>query len=278
MSLFADLPLKRKLMLIGFITNGVAVVVLSLALGIGEWANFRSRAATALAVHAGVIADNAAPALMFSDEKAAREVLARLGIETAVVYASLQGKNGAMLAQFQLPGQRKLPPALPAPDEPLFFADQLIYAKHVEHAGERVGTLYLQSDLRDVYWEFMRKLMLIAGAMTVSLGFAIFLFARLQKAISDPIHNLVGAMTHVTQHNDYSVQAPVMGGDEFGKLAQGFNAMLNAIREREAELADYRAGLEEAVRQRTEGNRSSHIGSEVYMQIVDPQQDQGQVT
>ncbi|REN14733.1 type VI secretion system baseplate subunit TssF, partial [Mycobacterium tuberculosis] len=27
-----------------------------------------------------------------------------------------------------------------------------------------------------------------------------------------------------------------------------------------------------SVRQRTEGNRSSHIGSEVYMQIVDPQQ------
>jgi len=115
-----------------------------------------------------------------------------------------------------------------------------------------VGILYLQADLRDVYWEFMRKLALIAGAMTVSLGFAIFLFARLQKAISDPIHNLVGAMTHVTQHNDYSVQAPVLGGDEFGKLAQGFNAMLSAIREREAALADYRAGLEEAVRQRTE--------------------------
>ncbi len=252
MSLLTDLPLKRKLMLIGIISNGVAVVVLSLALGIGEWANFRSRAATALALHAGVIADNAAPALMFSDEKAAREVLARIGIERTIVYAALQGKNGAMLAQFQHAGQRKLPPSLPAPDEPLFFADQLIYAKHVEHAGERVGILYLQSDLREVYWEFMRKLALIAGAMTVSLAFAVFLFSRLQKAISDPIHDLVGAMTHVTQHNDYAVQAPVSGRDEFGKLAQGFNAMLNAIREREAALADYRAGLEEAVRQRTE--------------------------
>jgi len=90
MSLFADFPLKRKLMLIGIITNGMAVVVLSLALGIGEWANFRSRAATALAVHAGVIADNAASALMFSDEKAASEVLTRLGIERTIVYAALQ--------------------------------------------------------------------------------------------------------------------------------------------------------------------------------------------
>ncbi|MCE5180685.1 MAG: HAMP domain-containing protein [Betaproteobacteria bacterium] len=252
MNLFENLPIKRKLMLIGLITNGVAVVILSLALGVGEWASYRSRAITTLAVHAGVIADNAAPALMFSDEKTAHEVLARLGTETTIVYALLQGKNGGITTKFQAHGQRRPPPALPAANEYLFFADQLIYAKNVVHSGETVGILYLQSDLSSIYWELLKKLSLIAAAMTVSLAFALYLFVRFQKAITAPIQNLVTTMTLVTQKNDYSTRAPVQGGDEFGVLAQGFNTMLDAIEERGATLADYQAGLEEAVRQRTE--------------------------
>ena len=251
MNLFENLPIKRKLMLIGLATNGVAVILLSVTLGVGEWASYRSRAATTLAVHAGVIADNSAPALMFSDEKAAREVLGRLGIETTIVHAALRSKTGGTLAQFQLSG-RKPPPTLPAPGEHLFFGDQLMHAQSVVYSGETIGTLYLQSDLREAYWELLRKLSLIAAAMTVSLAAAVILFTRFQKAISDPVNQLVEAMTDVTEKNDYSIQVSVRSRDEFGMLAQGFNAMLDAIREREAALANYQAGLEEAVRQRTE--------------------------
>jgi C4-dicarboxylate-specific signal transduction histidine kinase len=62
------------------------------------------------------------------------------------------------------------------------------------------------------------------------------------------------------------VQAPVLGSDEFGKLAQGFNAMLDAIREREAALADYRAGLEGLVKQRTEELRQLNQSLEMRVQ------------
>jgi len=252
MSLFENLPIKRKLMLIGLITNGVAVVILSLALGVGEWTSYRSRAVSALAVHAGVIADNAAAAMMFSDEKAAHEVLERIGTRTTIVYALLQGKAGGIVVQFKAPGQRRFPPSLPAPDEHVFFADQLMYAKNVVHSGDTVGTLYLQSDLSGVYWELLKKLSLIAAAMTVSLAFALFLFNRFQKTITTPINSLVEAMTLATQKNDYSARASAHGRNEFGVLAQGFNTMLDAIREREAALAHYQAWLEEVVMQRTE--------------------------
>lgn len=249
---YENLPIKRKLMLIGLVTNGVAVVLLSIVFGVGEWLDQRSRAITTLAVHAGIIADNAAPALMFYDDKAANEVLARLGAETNIIYAALRDKAGGTVAQFPPVGRGKPPPFLPAADQHLFFADQLVYAKNVVHGGETVGILYLQSDLEGLYWALWHKLALIATAMTAALALALFLFTRLQKAISGPIHNLVAAMTHVTQQNDYSVRATVSGQDEFGVLAQGFNTMLDAIREREAVLADHRAGLEVAVLQRTE--------------------------
>lgn len=252
MILYRNLPIKRKLMLIGLVTNGVAVILLSVIFGVGEWLEQRSRAVTTIAVHAGIIADNAAPALMFSDEKAANEVLARLGRETTIVHAVLQNTFGEVVARFHRPGRNKVVPSLPAADEHLFFSDQLVYAKNVVHAGETVGILYLQSDLQDLYWTMWRQLLLIAAAMAAALALSSFLFTRLQKAISDPIDSLVAAMTHVTQKNDYSVRATVSGRDEFGMLAEGFNTMLAAIRQREAVLAAYRIGLEEAVRERTE--------------------------
>lgn len=265
MRLLENLPIKRKLMLIGFITNGVAVVLLSVLFGAGEWTSYRDRAVTTLSVHAGITADNAASALIFADEKAAQEVLARLSAETNIVYAALQEKSGDIVAKFEVPGRKKIPVTILASDEHLFFLDQLVYAKNVVHSGETVGILYLQSDLRGVYWELFKKLLLIAVTMMFSLAFAGFLFARFQKSISDPINKLVEAMTRVTRQNDYLVRVQVNSHDEFGVLAEGFNTMLEYIQLRDAELAQYREHLEEEVAQRTtrltEAQRIAHLGN-----------------
>lgn len=252
MRLFKNLPIKRKLMLIGFVTNGVAVILISVIFGVGEWTSYRNREVNTLSVHAGIAADNAASALIFSDEKAAQEVLTRLGAGTNIVYAVLREKNGDVVANFEAPGRKKIPVDFLASDEHMFYLDQLIYAKNVIYSGEKVGTLYLQSDLQNAYWELSRKILLIAVTMMFSLAFAFFLFARFQKTISDPIRSLVETMLRVTQQSDYSAQVPVSSRDEFGVLAEGFNVMLKAIRERETTLANHQVLLEEAVRQRTE--------------------------
>ena len=265
MQMLENLPIRRRLMLIGLVTNGVAVILLSVLFGAGEWTSYRDRAVTTLSVHAGITADNAASALIFSDEKAAQEVLARLGAETNIVYAALQGKNGGVVAKFEVPGRKKIPVTILASDEHLFFLDQLVYAKNVVYSGETVGALYLQSDLQGVYWELLKKLLLISVTMMLSLAFAVFLFARFQKSISDPITRLVEAMTRVTRKNDYLVRVPVNSHDEFGVLAEGFNTMLEYIRLRDAELAQHRAHLEEEVAQRAanliEAQRIAHLGN-----------------
>jgi len=265
MQMLENLPIRRRLMLIGLVTNGVAVILLSVLFGAGEWTSYRSRAVTTLSVHAGITADNAASALIFSDEKAAQEVLARLGAETNIVYAALQGKNGGIVAKFEVPGRKKIPVTILASDEHLFFLDQLVYAKNVVYSGETVGALYLQSDLQGVYWELLKKLLLVSVTMMFSLAFAVFLFARFQKSISDPITRLVEAMTRVTRQNDYLVRVPVSSHDEFGVLAEGFNTMLEYIRLRDAELAQHRAHLEEEVAQRAanliEAQRIAHLGN-----------------
>lgn len=241
---FADLPIKRKLTLIGVATNSVAVVLLGIVIGLAQWIEHRDLAVANLSVHASVIADSVAPALVFADEKAAGEALERLGIAPTIVHAELRAKTGEIVAQFHAahrPGPRPQPPhlpILPVADGHLFHADQLMVAKQVAYQGEPIGILYLQADLQNVYWTVGRMLILLVIAMTAALAFAIFLFARFQKTVSQPILALADAMTHVTRENDYSTQAhvPVRGRDEFGALARGFNAMLDAIREQERQV------------------------------------------
>ena len=265
MRLFENLPIKRKLMLIGLITNGVAVVLLSAIFGVGEWTSYRSRAVTTLAVHAGITADNAASALIFSDEKAAQEVLARLSTETNIVYAALQEKSGDIVAKFEAPGRKKIPVTMLASDQHRFFLDQLVYARDVVHSGETVGTLYMQSDLRGVYWELFGKLLLIAVTMIFSFAFAVFLFARFQKTISDPILNMAGTMRDVITEQNFAVRVASHGTDEVGMLAGTFNTMLEYIQLRDAELERHRAHLEEEVAQRTarltEAQRIANLGN-----------------
>ncbi|MDP2695624.1 MAG: PAS domain-containing protein [Gallionella sp.] len=265
MQLFENLPIKRKLMHIGFITNGVAVVLLSVLFGAGEWTSYRDRAVTTLSVHAGITADNAASALIFADEKAAQEVLARLSAETNIVYAALQGQNGGIVAKFEIPERKKIPVTILASDKHLFFSDQLVYAKNVVHSGETVGVLYLQSDLRGVYWELFKKLLLIAVTMMFSLAFAVYLFARFQKSISDPILNMAEAMRGVITEQNFVVRVVPHGQDELGMLAGTFNIMLEYIQLRDTELAQYREHLEEEVAQRAanliEAQRIARLGN-----------------
>ena len=265
MRLLENLPIKHKLMLIGLVTNGVAVILLSVLFGAGEWISYRDRAVTTLSVHAGITADNAASALIFADDKAAQEVLARLSAETNIVYAVLQEKSGDIVAKFEVPGRKKIPVTILASDEHLFFLDQLVYAKNVVHSGETVGILYLQSDLRGVYWELFKKLLLIAVTMMFSLAFAVFLFARFQKSISDPILNMAEVMRDVITEQNFVARVASHGKDEVGMLAGTFNIMLEYIQLRDAELAQYREHLEEEVAQRTarltEAQRIAHLGN-----------------
>lgn len=260
--LFEHTSIKRGLLLIGLLTNGLAVLVLSAALGIGEWMSYRERAVTTLKTYAGVVAGNVAPAMLFDDDKAAHEVLQRLIVEPSIVHAAIEDRNAKTLARLKLPAGSAEAAPRPPPGEPLFVANRLTLAHEVRHEGEPLGTLYLQSDLGRFQRELFEKLALIAAAMGVALMLSLFLFIRLQKTISAPLRRLAEGMDRVTRDIDYRAHVPASGSEEIRMLADGFNKMLDAIHERETALAEHRNKLEETVRQRTEELRQLNASLE----------------
>ncbi len=94
----------------------------------------------------------------------------------------------------------------------------------------------------------------VATLAAVSLGvllFAVVAGMLVVRAITAPTARLVRVMARVSQEGDYSARAPIESSDEIGKLAGGFNVMLEQIQDRDQQLAAHRDKLEHEVELRT---------------------------
>lgn len=98
-----------------------------------------------------------------------------------------------------------------------------------EHLGY-VQINMLLDNIRDLQHEnFIRRL--FATGMVFTVGIALIIF--LARRYTEPIHNLVEDFKRVSA-GDLSVTIPVDSNDEVGELADGFNNMVEKLREREA--------------------------------------------
>jgi len=247
-----NLPIKRKLTVIGLTVAGLAIVLMTSMLAGVLWLEKRDSALAALRVHAGFIGDNSAHAVLFNDDKTAREVLAQLRAEPAIQYAAIRSKSGELQAQFARDEITARPPAELAPGEHLFFSGRLGLTKSLDFDGQNIGTLYLQRDMAGDYRQILEQLGMFSGAILLAMAAAAMLFTRFQKAITGPIQELSGLMKRVTEENDYSLRTTVRSQDELGMLGEGFNAMLEAVDDRDQAIDRYRLHLEEMVQQRSE--------------------------
>jgi nitrogen fixation/metabolism regulation signal transduction histidine kinase len=98
-----------------------------------------------------------------------------------------------------------------------------------EHLGY-VQINMLLDNIRDIqHANFIRRL--FATCMVFAVGIALTIF--LARRYTDPIHRLVDDFKRVSA-GDLSVTIPVDSNDEIGELAEGFNNMVEKLREREA--------------------------------------------
>lgn len=115
-----------------------------------------------------------------------------------------------------------------------------------------VGTLYIESDLREID-DFVRKQLMTA--LAVMLGVVIMAYilaARMQRSISTPILHLAETASTVTQRHDYSMRvdkadvAKPLYSEEMAKLYDAFNKMLADIEAHEQDVRRHTLELEAA--------------------------------
>ena len=132
-------------------------------------------------------------------------------------------------------------------------------------ARDRVGTLYIERDLADLYDRLRAAGIATAVLLLVAVGAALLVARRIERTISAPLLALADtARTVSTGHDDSRIRAPAAAGDEIGSVVDAFNAMLDRIDERSRELSKSNAELAHEVveRRRVEAERTAALERE----------------
>src|SRR2546422_6267 len=203
--------------------SGLVLLLTSAALVGYQYWLFRQTMRSTLSVRGRILATNTTASLAFANDADARELLSALRADPHIVAAALYDKNGHLFATYPADLSRDALPAAPLPDGYRFERGNLIGVQPVAEAGsQRLGTLYLASDLAAVYDTFRLSGVIAVAVMALSLLAAYVLAMVLQGRISQPILSLAQTATAVSHRPDYSRRAPKLGGGRPGVLAQGF--------------------------------------------------------
>jgi two-component system sensor histidine kinase/response regulator len=239
------------------VTCGITILMAGTALAVYDAVAFRTEMAGDLASVAGMAGSNSTAALSFSDARAARETLSSLRSEPHIQEACIYATDGAVLAKYGRPDADPdfTPPPLGNPGIEFTPRHASLFQPIWLH-GERVGTIYLQSDLGALYARVGRFAEIVLIVMLASFVTAFLLASRLQRVISEPVLELARTALAVSHKKDYALRAVKSSEDEIGDLADRFNEMLSQIQARDGDLQAARRELEARVEERTRELRS----------------------
>jgi signal transduction histidine kinase len=248
---FRDLPIQKKLMRAAILISGVVLLVTCSTFFIYEFFKSRQEMVGKMSTIGKIIAANSTASLAFDNSKDAREILSALRLEPHLEAACIYGKEGLIFARYpdsvktaNFPGNPKL--------EGYFFSKSFLEGfQPILIGNKRLGTLYLRSNLSDIYDRFRLYLIITVLAILVSFLLAYLLSDILQKNISNPILALVHTAKEVSRNQDYSVRSPQFNNDELGLLIESFNHMLEKIQEQNQTLSEFTNTLELKVQTRT---------------------------
>jgi len=254
---FRNLSIRHKMMAIMLLASGIVLFLASLVFIGSEALHYRQGLRLELSALADIIGKNTSAALSFGDNDDARKTLATLSVKSCIQAVYLLDAEDRFFAHYRAPGSGNAATSAEellrtASTETLWDWDgDMEVARPVFLDGQRIGTVIIQSDLRELRSQMAGLAGLLTLVALLALAIAYPISARLQQVISRPILHLSETMEAVSARQDYSVQAVRSSDDELGALIDGFNGMLEQIRQRDQQLARHREELEQQVAERT---------------------------
>ena len=270
--MLAESGLSIRVKLIGIIVASccVALLLVALAIAVGQIAEFKGQAVLRLAALSRVIAVNSNAALTFKVPTAVVETLsASLRSQPEIRSGEILGPGGEVFAVYHAMEPAATPESAAAdrdsdtwaaaqaaslhPDQEVHRLgdNRLDLISPVVRDGKVIGAIHLTSDMTELYARLRRLLRFIALASLAALLAASLLSIALQRVISQPIHLLIGAMSKVSRDSNFAVRVPLVAKAELGALIDGFNGMVGQIELRDAALSDHQRTLEQQVANRT---------------------------
>ena len=234
---FQDKPIRLKLTAIILGTSVVVLLMTCTAFLAYDVFTFRQDSLRQLSTLGELVAANSTGVLAFDNQDDATEILSALKAERHIVAACLYDRQGRLFARYPAGLASSAFPARPEPDGYHFEVGHLVGFAPVEQVlGQRLGTLYLKSDMAALYDRLRLYALIAILVIAVSSMVAYVLSRMLQRQISRPILALAETAKAVSDRQDYSVRAQKFGDDELGLLTAAFNHMLGQIQEQNMAL------------------------------------------
>ncbi len=252
MKSFRDLSISRKLILLAVATSLLALLGTVIALTVNDHRTSKAGMVENYSTTADVFGQNCLASLEFSDAEDAQSVLSSLQFDTQVSLACLYDGKRNVFASFLRETEEAPTFEQVQHLSGKFTSDGYLHlVRPIRRGNKLTGSLYLRVSLQKVWVRLYDQLyvagLVLLGSVLLSVGLA----AWLQRAISQPILQLVETAHRVVQSGDYSLRAKKVSNDELGELVSEFNTMLTAIEGRDSELTQHRENLTELVRERT---------------------------
>ena len=228
--------IKQQLISISLLTTTVALLLTGIILIVDETIAFRSSLVNNLTAQSKIIGNNSTAAIAFNDSQTAEETLSALKAIPNVVSAMIYAQDGRVFARYKRADLKHFPVQSPSKEGYEFGINRLSVFQDIVLDKEIIGTIYIQSDLKELYVRIIRNAGTVIVLIALSIFVAFLLLSKLQHAITKPILDLTHLMQIVSTRRDYSVRSPIQRGDELGFLSKGFNEMLEQIQTRDTEI------------------------------------------
>jgi signal transduction histidine kinase len=236
---FADLPIRRKMVLDIIAASSVALMVTVATVLIYEVTTFRPRALRELDAQTKIIRMTMRAPLEFADQEAATEDLATLRAIPEIRAACVYDRDRSVFARYQREGVNGYElPRIPISNGSAheFTSRYLLLFQSVEHEGEILGYLFVRYDLPPLLARMPQYGIMVGVVCLAVVTMSLLLSITLKQIISGPIHELAQASRLVTEEKSYRARVTRHGQDEIGKLTDAFNEMLATIEHRESAL------------------------------------------
>lgn len=205
---------------------------------------------------AQVLASSAAEAVQDQDRQRAFIAIRAISRSPGIVYARVEMANGASLAEngsgTRLRNDVRLDSDSANPNlVALITTKSVEVVAPIELGGQVLGRVVVVHMANDFLTPLLRSIGSVLGIAFLALMMSLAISRRIQRALTEPLTDLTKSVTAIGEKGDFSQRVEATTTDEVGTLVTGFNAMLEAIGERDRRIDAHMRGLEAEVAART---------------------------
>ena len=238
---FKNMPLRHKVTAIATIASSISLLLACGLFILNERISFPKVMAQNITNLGQILGDACTGSLSFNDPKTAQGLLDNLKANPHIRVAALYGSTGDLFANYH---SLAVDPLSVAPrlairegTEPgadgngIDFSNGQVALTHDIFSGsDRVGTLYLVSDLQEMQARLRAYTFLTVVVCLLSFLVSFLVAARLQRHVTQPLRLVLDGLKDIARgEGDLTKRLEVGGQDELAELAGAFNTFTERL-------------------------------------------------